>query len=85
MITDRASIEHLQNEDEWRFHPVQPMKREQLVGRLETGIVVAGVLSVYEINMFELTTGTLRSQLEGVPHTDYASYRAMVEAGWHVD
>ena len=81
------SVMHLSNEDNWRHHPVQPMKRYLPGDKLVTGIVVAGVMAVYGINMMDLEDGTLRPQLERkeVERTDYGYYMAMALDGWLVD
>ncbi len=80
----------LQNQhDKWPNYPVCPVKsttkKEDGSNWPVMGLVVAGTPTVYKTNMFALTTGPIKPQLESVDKDEYDSFQAMVADGWIVD
>ncbi len=73
----------------WPMFPVLPVKRAG--GGFDDsnfGVIVATLdglvlpVRVYKINLFDLKTGPLGPQLEGIEFEEFSTAREMVEAGW---
>ena len=78
-------IHDINTETAWPLWPVLPMKHlyrkpgaDNKLGILHTG----NKSRVYLIHLYELESGPLKEQLEGVPFEDFESTEAMVREGW---
>jgi hypothetical protein len=79
----------------WPCYPVLPMvnrDRRTDGGFPECGIIIAGdmgegtgSIKVYLKGMYDLKSGQLKPQLEGVKVEDYENVDALLDAGWKAD
>lgn len=75
----------LQDPNQWP-NIIIPMVFRKSPGMPDCGLLVKGLGSkLFLKNMWELKTGILRPQLEGVPTLEFDSFETMLEAGWEVD
>lgn len=93
-LTDDEVVDEVRlidQEPAWPVWPVMPVKHihrgePDYPKDREVGIILAdeggGKRTVYFINLWQLKTGLLKPQLEGVPAETFESTEAMVRAGW---
>jgi len=78
----RRELDLVNDEDRWPHWPVLPVKRYREGDMPDLGVIVAGRSTVYLVNLFQLQTGPLGPQLEGVEKRDYANREALIADGW---
>jgi hypothetical protein len=65
---------------------VLPIKRYDETGRMQTSLLRGDGPNVYHVNMWGLGDEEYRGKRwSELPHTAYASYEEIVDAGWIVD
>ena len=85
-----SDLRFLRDPFNWPNYPVCPVKS---VTRKEAddsswpkmGLVVVDSPAVYIKNVFELLSGDLDSQLEGIEKFTYGSFEELIADGWIVD
>lgn len=77
------SLAMMKNPVSWPQMVLPLKKRAENGGMPEMGILLGNKPTIYRVNMWELA-GPL-SKLEDGPKDEFASYEAIVEAGWVVD
>jgi hypothetical protein len=85
-IKEEASF--IESEPLWPLWPVLPMKHirrgdEDFEGE-GCAVMVAGIRPprVYLKNLYDLKTGPLKDQLEGVKYIEFETVEDLVRAGW---